>query len=244
MADPGFASYDSLIQHVAQKVRAADRRPFLLGISGPPATGKSTLAQRLATDLTGDHGLNARFCPMDGFHLPNDRLDALGLLAVKGRIDTFDAEALLWGLKRAKSRAQFWWPDYSRDLHEPVAMGTRVTGDEDVCVIEGNYLLADAPVWRDIARLLDLRVFIDAPDGLLRARLSRRHHASGRSLKEAQNKITNADMPNAALIRAGRASAEIIIEDAGRLELSGTFVAGRKKIESSCPPSVRGRVGG
>ena len=214
MAEAAPASYADLLDHVLARARTATAHPFLLGVAGPPATGKSTVAQRLADDLSQAHGLAARYCPMDGFHLPNARLDALGLCAEKGRIDTFDAEALLAAMQRLTAKEAFWWPAYPRTRHEPVIEGVRITGQEDVCVIEGNYLLCDAPVWRDAARLFGLRVFIDAPDEVLRVRLLARHRAGGRDPDEARAKIARTDLPNARRIRAGKSAAEVVIDDA------------------------------
>ena len=151
---------------------------------------------------------------MDGFHLPNARLDALGLRAVKGRIDTFDAEALLAAMQRLTAKEAFWWPAYPRTRHQPVVEGVRITGQEDVCVIEGNYLLSDAPVWRDVARLFGLRVFIDAPNEVLRVRLLARHRAGGRDPDEARAKIARTDLPNARRIRTGKSAAGVVIDDA------------------------------
>ena len=214
MAEAAPASYAAVLDHVPARVATATARPFLLGVAGPPGAGKSTLARRLVDDLPRMHGLVARYCPMDGFHVTNARLDALGLRAEKGRIDTFDAEAFLAAVQRLTRKEAFWWPAYSRTRHEPVAEGTRITGREDVCVIEGNYLLCDAPVWRDVARLFSLRIFIDAADEDLYVRLLERHRAGGRDPDEARAKISRTDLPNTRKIRTGKFAADIVIESA------------------------------
>lgn len=217
MADGVLPPYSDLLSEVAARVKASAGRPYLLGIAGPPAAGKSTLAQRLANNLSQGHGLVARHCPMDGFHLPNEHLDALGLRDAKGRIDTFDAPGLLAAMQQLSAKTAFWWPVYSRSRHDPVADGLQITGDEDVCVVEGNYLFCDAPVWRDIGNFFRFRVFVDAPDEVLRRRLLERHRSSGRSLVEAVAKITRTDLPNARRIRAGIHFAEVVIDDTGCL---------------------------
>ena len=66
-------TYDALFQKVAARTKGAGV-PCLIGIAGPPATGKSTLAERLVADLNVA-GTEACFCPMDGFHLTNAQLD-------------------------------------------------------------------------------------------------------------------------------------------------------------------------
>ncbi len=186
--------------------------PLLIGIAGPPATGKSTLAGRLASDLNAA-GLNACVCPLDGFHMTNAQLDAAGLREVKGRIDTFDGTAFARAVPRLKDGAPFWWPQYSRQRHDPIPKGTRITGKEAVCIVEGNYILADAEPWRSAANFFDFRIIMDASDSVLRARLFVRHIQSGRSAGVAITKIDRTDIPNAREVRAGCSYADILFTE-------------------------------
>ena len=48
--------------------RAGDARRFLIGIAGPPGSGKSTMADNLAAALKA-RGESAAVLPMDGFHM-------------------------------------------------------------------------------------------------------------------------------------------------------------------------------
>ena len=57
MAEAAPASCADLLDHALARVRTATAHPFLLGVAGPPATGESTLAQRLVDDLSQAHGL-------------------------------------------------------------------------------------------------------------------------------------------------------------------------------------------
>ncbi|HRK48679.1 MAG TPA: hypothetical protein PK324_23830, partial [Nocardioides sp.] len=67
---------------------------FVLGLSGSPGVGKSTLA----ADLASAYG--APVVPMDGFHRPNAELIVMGRLDAKGAPDTFDAEGYAELLRR------------------------------------------------------------------------------------------------------------------------------------------------
>lgn len=201
-------SYDALMEIIVDRVEGA-AAPFLIGIAGPPATGKSTLSERLVTDLNVA-GTKACFCPMDGFHLTNAQLDAQDLREAKGRIDTFDAEAFVAAVQRLTARDSFWWPVYSRQRHEPIPEGTSISGAEGVYVIEGNYVLSEAEPWRAAGDAFNLRIFVDAPDETLRQRLLNRHQKSGRAQSEALEKIDRTDMPNAQTIRNERQVEDIL----------------------------------
>lgn len=201
-------TYDVLQEEVALAIKRSSA-PFLIAIAGPPATGKSTLAERLVTDLNIS-GIEASFCPMDGFHLTNAQLEASGLRDAKGRIDTFDGRAFVKAVQRLKERTAFWWPTYSRQRHEPIPEGTRIAGTEAAYLIEGNYVLADLEPWNTVAKIYDLRIFVDAPDAMLRQRLMKRHRNSGRSAQQALDKIDGTDMPNAQAIRNQRQNEDIL----------------------------------
>ncbi len=76
-------------QRLLDRARALAARPgrAILGITGPPAAGKSTLAERLRDEL----GAAAAYVPLDGFHLAHELLTERGLVDRKGAPDTFDA---------------------------------------------------------------------------------------------------------------------------------------------------------
>src|SRR5260370_14275176 len=68
----------------------------ILGITGAPGAGKSTLAAAIIAELDGE----AVDVPMDGFHLANIELDRLGRRGRKGAPDTFDAAAYVSLVRR------------------------------------------------------------------------------------------------------------------------------------------------
>lgn len=200
--------YATLWDTLALQV-ANNRPPFLIGIAGAPASGKSTLAEQLVADFN-DRGIDACYCPMDGFHMKNAVLDALGLRSVKGRIDTFDAQGFARSVQLLKAGTALWWPLYSRQQHEPFPEGTRISGTEKVYVIEGNYVLDRDEPWCTSALNYNLRIFVDAPDAILRQRLLDRHKLSGRTMQEASNKIEQNDMLNAQKTRQWRQAVDIL----------------------------------
>ncbi len=69
----------------------------MLGIAGPPGSGKTTLAERVVASVPG-----AVLVGMDGFHLAHATLEALGRVERKGAPDTFDADGYVALLLRIR----------------------------------------------------------------------------------------------------------------------------------------------
>ena len=79
------ATLDQLVESAKALAVPGERR--ILGITGAPGAGKSTVAEQLVTALGPN---TAVLVPMDGFHLANEVLIDLGRRDRKGAHDTFD----------------------------------------------------------------------------------------------------------------------------------------------------------
>ena len=78
--------------------------PLLVAIAGPPASGKSTLAENLVTSLNRELNAEASVVlPMDGFHLDNVLLDCMDARARKGAPHTFDIDGFTVMLQRVST---------------------------------------------------------------------------------------------------------------------------------------------
>jgi pantothenate kinase len=179
----------------------------IVGICGPPAAGKSTLSTALAAALDGSVAV-----PMDGFHLANVELDRLGLADRKGAPETFDAAGFVHLLRRIRAADQLVYaPSYSRTLHESIGGVIPVPVSTRVVIVEGNYLLLDKGPWSGVRDLLDLALYLDAPDDLRQESLVRRQLAKGLDLDGAHDWVERSDERNAAVIAATRDRADLIL---------------------------------
>ena len=152
--------------------------------------------------------------PMDGFHLANRVLDALGRRGRKGAPDTFDAGGYVALLRRLRSGAEdvVHAPEFRRDLEEPVGSALPVPRDVPLVVTEGNYLLLREGPWAALEGLLDETWYV-APDERRRLdRLVARHEAFGKAPEQARAWALGSDEATAAVVAAGRHRADLVVD--------------------------------
>ncbi|CUH97278.1 hypothetical protein P22_3405 [Propionispora sp. 2/2-37] len=187
---------------------------FLLGLTGIPGAGKSTIAGKLMNSVNRACSQDlAIVVPMDGFHLTNDSLIERNLLARKGIPETFDALGFIGLLQRIvlDGESEIGCPAYDRRIHNPVANAILVEKKHRIVIVEGNYLLLDREPWNQLEGLFDETWFIDARLPVIQQRLVKRHLRSGRTQEEAAKKVSSTDMPNAKLILRTRDRADKVI---------------------------------
>ena len=191
----------------AVRAHAPKARRLMVALAGPPASGKSTLADRLAGAL----GPGALAVPMDGFHLDDTVLEARGLLARKGSPESFDAVGFVHAMGRLAAEPEVVLPVFDRSREIAIAGALVVGPDCRIAVVEGNYLLLDAEPWRQLAALWDLSVFLDIPEPVLRARLEARWRRHGKPDPAAW--IETNDLPNARQVLAARLPSDLTMAE-------------------------------
>jgi len=148
--------------------------PFVIGIAGSVAVGKSTVARLLRQLLsTGNQDLPARQVDLittDGFLYPNATLEKRGLMDKKGFPESYDQAGLLRFVMDVKSGLTARSPLYSHMTYDIVPGGQILVERPDILIIEGLNVLQPArrrsggamgPV---ISDFFDFSVYVDAPD--------------------------------------------------------------------------------
>ena len=212
-ARPGAMTADGtppVPEHLVERARAlaADGRR-LLGITGAPGAGKSTLARGLVAAL----GPDAVLVPMDGFHLADATLRARGLRERKGAWDTFDVDGYVHLLRRLRDADDevVHAPDFDRVTDEPVGSAVPVPREVPLVVTEGNYLLSTVGGWGRVAGLLHETWYLEPADDVRLDRLVRRHEAFGKAAKDAEAWARGSDQANADLVAGTRDRADLVV---------------------------------
>jgi len=208
MTAPGRPDRGALVSRA--RGLAAEGR-VLLGITGAPGAGKSTLAGCLAAEV----GESAVVVPMDGFHLHDDELSRSGLSSRKGSPETFDVAGYvaLLGRLRTETSTVVYAPEFDRSRELSVAGAIAVRPSHRLVITEGNYLLLDAAGWRDVRPLLDEVWFVEADDVVRRSRLVQRHVEHGKPPELARRWEETSDQANALLVARTREAADLVVTE-------------------------------
>jgi len=206
---------DQAAAHI-EPLLSTDARRVLVGLAGAPGAGKTTLSEALARRFRGDRPEPAAIAiPMDGFHLSQTELHRLGLSHRKGAPETFDPGGFVHLLRRLRAADELVYaPMYSRVVHESIGSAIPVLPGTRLLIIEGNYLLLDG-AWRPVRDLLDLTIYVEAPEGQRVAGLIRRQRSFGLADAAARDWVERSDEANARVIEGTRANADVILSRAG-----------------------------
>jgi pantothenate kinase len=199
-----------LARAVLERIPAATRR-WIVGIAGAPGVGKSTVAARLATRLDGA-GFASAVLPMDGFHLPQERLRELGRRDRMGAPDTFDVDGFVATMRALRRPGRtVTAPGFDRASEEPVADAITIGPDIRVVIAEGNYLLLDGDGWERIAPLVDTSIMLTLDPEVRHGRLIARHMAFGKDEADARAWVFGPDEANALRIDASGTPADLTV---------------------------------
>ena len=180
-----------LLRRLTALQRERGRR-IAVFLAAPPAAGKSTLCCYLEELSWSEPALTpVQAVGIDGFHYPQRYLDSHGLARIKGAPETYDVAGLRRMIERLNEPNQRW-PVYDRRIHDPIGDAVEIAAD--IVIVEGNWLLLNAPPWSELR--CDYSIFLRAGDRAQLERIVRRKVRGGFSEDEAREIVERNDWPN------------------------------------------------
>jgi type I pantothenate kinase len=146
--------------------------PYIIGVAGSVAVGKSTTARVLKALLARwPNTPKVDLVTTDGFLLPNSELDRLGLMERKGFPESYDTGALLRFLADIKAgRRNVRAPLYSHLVYDVVPGEEKIVDLPDILIVEGLNVLQPARMPKDgmaipfVSDFFDFSVYMDAEE--------------------------------------------------------------------------------
>lgn len=137
--------------------------PFIIGVAGSVAVGKSTTARLLQVLLQRwDSHPRVDLVTTDGFLLPAAELNARGIMKRKGFPESYDQRALLRFITDVKAGSRSVdAPVYSHRLYDRVQDQVQTISQPDILIVEGLNVLQTGPTLM-ISDLFDFSVYVDA----------------------------------------------------------------------------------
>jgi type I pantothenate kinase len=144
----------------------AGRVPFIIGVAGSVAVGKSTVSRLLKELLSRWEGTpSVEMITTDGFLYPNAELERRGLMERKGFPESYDRLALLKFVADIKSGVpEVSAPVYSHLVYDIVEGATNKVRNPDVLIVEGLNVLQSPGQGQDVALsdFFDFKIYVDA----------------------------------------------------------------------------------
>lgn len=139
-------------------------RPFIIGISGSVAVGKSTTSRLLQILLSRRFKwASVEMVTTDGFLYPNKVLEEKNILDRKGFPESYDMELLLNFLDSIKNGEEFEIPVYSHEIYDIISDEKVTIQPVDFLIVEGiNVFQNPQNQTLYVSDYFDLSIYVDA----------------------------------------------------------------------------------
>jgi len=204
--------YDQLLISITERIDNDDKNRYFIALSGPPASGKSTISQKLANDLSAKE-YNSSILQMDGFHYDDLILKEKKLLLKKGAPETFDVMGLINFVSRLQKEDEVVIPIFDRSLELSRSSAVIISKSTKVIIVEGNYILLNSYPWCELHKFFNTTVMINCEKKILEKRLIERWKNFNLPKEEIDEKVYKNDLPNGVNVLKNSIKADYILEN-------------------------------
>ena len=204
--------YDQLLISITERIDNDDKSRYFIALSGPPASGKSTISQKLANDLSAKE-YNSSILQMDGFHYDDLILKEKKLLSKKGAPETFDVMGLINFVSRLQKEDEVVIPIFDRSLELSRSSAVIISKNTKVIIVEGNYILLNSYPWCELHKFFNTTVMINCEKKILEKRLIERWENFNLPKEEIDEKVYKNDLPNGVNVLKNSIKADYILEN-------------------------------
>ena len=144
--------------------KASKRQPFIIGVSGSVAVGKSTTSRLLQILLSRTFSnATVELVTTDGFLYPNAHLEEQNLLKRKGFPESYNMELLLDFLDNIKNGQNYQIPGYSHEIYDIVPDEKQSVTAADFVIVEGINVFQNPQNERlYMTDFFDFSIYVDA----------------------------------------------------------------------------------
>jgi uridine kinase len=192
-------------------------RPFIVGIAGGTASGKTTIAQQIAQAGGSDRVV---VVALDRYYRSQAHIRPEQRTAINyDHPDALEFELLISHLKQLQSGIAIDAPLYDFASHSRDPHHTTRIEPKPVIVVEGILVLANT----ELCTLLDLKVFVATPDRIRLARRTERDtEQRGRSIESVNSQWNDSVQPmHQVFCEPSRALADIVVDGCDNPETTG-----------------------
>ncbi len=156
--------------------KSSEPVPFIIGIAGSVAVGKSTISRLLKTLISAwpEHP-SVELIPTDGFLYPNSILEEKNLMDKKGFPESYDLPKLISFLYKIKSgESNLKIPVYSHIIYDIIPGKYHHIGNSDIILLEGLNVLQTKTTKKKntpemmVSDFFDFSIYIDADERYIR----------------------------------------------------------------------------